>query len=231
VESAAKPSVLIVYYTHTQQSRRVADVMAEVFQERGCDVAQASIEFTDPRFIEKFSRFPFKHAVWDLLAVLPGQTLRTTGQIAIPEAASQGDYDLICVGSATWWFTTNMPLRSYLVSEAAKQVFDGKPFAVYVVCRRYWSVNLSEAKKLATKQGGRFVDALHFQYEGGQIRSLLSLLSYFGKGEMRERSLGIRIPPTNLKPDFADQARAFANKLADGLGPAAAASAGLGGRD
>ncbi len=48
---------------------------------------------------------------------------------------------------------------------------------------------------------------------------------------MRERSLGIRIPPTNLKPDFGDQARAFANKLADGLGPAAAASAGLGGRD
>ena len=43
----------------------------------------------------------------------------------------------------------------------------------------------------------------------------MSLLSYFGKGEMRERSLGIKIPPTNLKPDFGDQARAFANELAD----------------
>jgi len=40
-------------------------------------------------------------------------------------------------------------------------------------------------------------------------------LSYFGKGEMRERSLGIKIPPTNLKPDFADQATSFASKLAD----------------
>jgi hypothetical protein len=47
---------------------------------------------------------------------------------------------------------------------------------------------------------------------------------------MRERSLGIKIPPTNLKPDFGDQARAFANKLADGLGPAAR-TAGSGGRD
>jgi hypothetical protein len=34
---------------------------------------------------------------------------------------------------------------------------------------------------------------------------------------MRERSLGIKIPPTNLKPDFGDQAGAFANELADGL--------------
>jgi hypothetical protein len=36
---------------------------------------------------------------------------------------------------------------------------------------------------------------------------------------MRERSLGIKIPPTNLKPDFDDFAHAFANKLADRLGP------------
>jgi hypothetical protein len=90
-------------------------------------------------------------------------------------------------------------------------------FWAYVVCRRYWSINLKEVKKLGTAQGGKYVDGIRFTYEGGQIRSLLSLLSYFGKGEMRERSLGIKIPPTNLKPDFDDQAQAFANQLADSL--------------
>jgi hypothetical protein len=35
---------------------------------------------------------------------------------------------------------------------------------------------------------------------------------------MRERSLGIKIPPTNLKRDFREEAQAFAIKLADGLG-------------
>ena len=38
-----------------------------------------------------------------------------------------------------------------------------------------------------------------------------------GKGEMRERYLGVRIPPTNLKPDFVDEARRFANQLAHRL--------------
>jgi hypothetical protein len=42
---------------------------------------------------------------------------------------------------------------------------------------------------------------------------------------MRERSLGIKIPPTNLKPDFGAQAQAFANKLADSLEAAAETSA------
>ena len=56
---------------------------------------------------------------------------------------------------------------------------------------------------------------------------MLSLLSYFGKGEMRERSLGVEIPPTNLKPDFPGQAEAFANKLADSLDGARTAAGGM----
>ena len=66
------PRVLLVYYTHTQQARRVSDAMAEVLRERGCDVTQAAIEFTDPRYREKFAVFPFRHAVFDILPlVLP----------------------------------------------------------------------------------------------------------------------------------------------------------------
>jgi hypothetical protein len=72
-------------------------------------------------------------------------------------------------------------------------------------------------KKLGTERGGEYVDGIHFSFAGGQVRSLLSLLSYFGKGENRERYLGVKIPPTNLKPDYLEQAQAFATGLADGL--------------
>jgi menaquinone-dependent protoporphyrinogen IX oxidase len=212
-----QPRVLFVYYSHTKQAERVCDAMAEVLRGRGCDVSQASIEFTDPHYAKNFKVFPFKHAVFGILPLLVPQLRRKTGQIRIPDEAKAGDYDLVVLGSPTWFFMTNMPLRSYLKSDEARAVLAGKPFGIYVVCRRYWSLNLNEAKKLAIAQGGRYVDGIRFTYEGGQIRSLLSLLSYFGKGEMRERSLGIKIPPTNLKPDFGDQATAFANKLAETL--------------
>jgi hypothetical protein len=216
-----KPRVLLVYYSHTQQAERVCDAMADVFRARGCDVAKAGIEFTDPHYAKNFKEFPFRHAVFSILPLLWPQLRRKTGEIRIPDEAKAGDYDLICFGSPTWFFTTAMPLRSYLKSEEAGKVLAGKPFAAYVVCRRYWSVNLKEVRKLGTKRGGEYVDGIRFTYEGGQIRSLLSLLSYFGKGEMRERALGIKIPPTNLKPDFGDQAEEFANKLADSLAPSA----------
>jgi flavodoxin len=214
---ATKPRVLFVYYTHTQQALRVCEAMTEVLRERSCDVTQAGIEFTDPHYAKNFREFPFRHAVFGILPLLLPQLRRKTGEIRIPEAAQQGDYDLVCFGSPTWFFTTNMPLRSYMKSDEATKVLAGKPFAAFVVCRRYWSVNLKEVRKLGTAQGGTYLDGIRFTYEGGQIRSLLSLLSYFGKGEMRERSLGIKIPPTNLKLDFGEEARAFANKLADSL--------------
>ena len=213
-----KPRALFVYYTHTQQAGRVSDAMAETLRERGCDVTQASIEFTEPKYVERFSRFPFHHAVFDIVPLLLPQLRRKTGQIRIPDEARSADYDLVVVGSPTWFFMSAMPIRSYLKSYEARAALSGKPFSVYVVCRRYWHWNLNEASSLGKAQGGKYIDGVHFTYEGGQIRSLLSLLSYFGKGEMRERSLGIKIPPTNLKPDFGDQAAAFANRLADNLG-------------
>ena len=66
-------------------------------------------------------------------------------------------------------------------------------------------------------RGGEYLDGIHFTFAGGQVRSLLSLLSYFGKGENRERYLGVKIPPSLLEPDYVEQAQAFANQLADGL--------------
>jgi menaquinone-dependent protoporphyrinogen IX oxidase len=218
VDIGARPRVLFAYYSHTNQALRVADVMAETLRARGCEVTEAAVEFTEPKYLDRFSRFPFRHAVWDILPLAIPQLLRKTGRIEVPPELKSGDYDLVVLGSPTWFFMTNMPLRSYLKSDDAKAILADKPFAIYVVCRRYWSLNFKEAKKLATAQGGKFVDRTKFTYEGGQVRSLLALLSYFGKGEMRERSLGIEIPPTNLKPDFGNEASAFANTLADSLG-------------
>jgi menaquinone-dependent protoporphyrinogen IX oxidase len=211
---ATGPRVLFVYFTYTQQSLKIAEAMSEVLRERGCDVQLASIEFTDSRYAERFTRFPFRHLYRDLFGMIPAQLRGATGEIRIPEQASGGDYDLVVIGSPTWWIKTSVPIRSYLKSEAAGRILNGRRFAAYVVCRRYWGLNLRTVRKLGTAQGGHYVDGAHWSYAGGQVKSLLSLLSYLGKGENRERYLGVKIPVTNLQPDDLEGARAFAAGLA-----------------
>ncbi len=127
------------------------------------------------------------------LKVTEDMERRATGEIRIPPEAESGDYDLVCIGSPTWWLTTCMPIRSYLESDEAGRLLKGKSVAGFVVCRRYWKNNLETVMKL------------------------------LGTGEYRERYLGIKIPPTNLQPDGDDAARAFAGQLADRLGAASSA--------
>jgi hypothetical protein len=211
--------VLFVYYSYTEQARRVSKAMTDTLVAEGCEVTEAVIEFTDKRYLALFSQFPMRHAFLDVVRMLPAQLRRATGEIKIPEAAN-ARYDLVIVGSPTWWLTTCMPIRSFLKSAEAEKLFNNTPFASYVVCRRYWRNNQKTVKRLGTTDGGSYVDGLHFAYQGGQVKSLLSLVSYLGSGEYRERYHGLKIPPTNLAPGFEDVAATFARGLTAAIGNA-----------
>jgi menaquinone-dependent protoporphyrinogen IX oxidase len=209
--------VLLLYYSYTGQSLKVLEAAGQVFAERGCEVHKAPIEFTDPRYADRFSRFPMQRVWRDMLSVLPAQKRGVTGEIRTPDTVRDGDYDLICIGSPTWWQTVSMPMRSFLKSDEAQKLLSGKPFAVFVVCRQYWRENLDAVRELAEQRGGRYVDEIHFTYPGDALRSMLSLTSYLGSGEYREMFLGVRIPSTNVQPEQLEQTRTFAAALADRL--------------
>jgi hypothetical protein len=214
-----KPRVLVVYYTLTQQVGRVADAMSRAFEEQGCDVAKALIEFTDERWVPHLSQFPMHRPIRQLASILPAQLRHKTGEIRVPPEAQAGDYDLVVLASPTWWFQTSMPIRSYLASPAAKTVMEGKPFACASISRRYYSINLGQQKKLGEQNGGRWIDKTHFVVAGGQVKSMLSWLGYMKHGEPQEDVMGLKMPPPNLKPDFDEQARAFVRDLVDSMVP------------
>ena len=215
--SESRPSALFVYFSYTQQTKNVLDAMADVLRGRGIDVALAAIELTDPRYAARFQEFPMPKPYREVVGMVPAELRRKPAQIKIPEIVTERQYDLVCIGAPTWWLSTDVPIRSFLESDTAGKVLDGRPFAAAVCCRRYWKHNLNTVRRLGTERGGTFTDGIHFRYEGGQVRSLLSLCSYLGSGEYRQRYLGVKIPPTNLQQYHFDQAREFATGLAERL--------------
>jgi flavodoxin len=217
MDAATKPSVLFVYYTYTQQTLKIVETMAGVLRDRGAEVVMAGIEFTDSRYADRFNQFPMPHPYREVIGMIPPELFHSTGKIRIPDVVTEREYDLVCIGSPTWWLSTNVPIRSFLESETAARVFKGKRFAVAVICRRYWRHNLKTVRRLAMECGGVFADGIYFKYEGGQVRSLLSLCSYLGSGLYRQRYLGVKIPPTNLQEYHLEAAKKFANGLADQL--------------
>jgi hypothetical protein len=77
---------------------------------------------------------------------------------------------------------------------------------------------LATARKLGIRKGGKFFNGTHFIAAGGAIGSMLALMSYFGTGVIKDRYLGVRIPPANLQPSYAGESQAFAGQLADSMG-------------
>jgi menaquinone-dependent protoporphyrinogen IX oxidase len=212
-----RPSVLFVYFTYTGQTQKLVDIMAEVLETRGCSVTKAAIEFTDPRYEKRFHHFPMKRPFLEVVAMIPAELRRRPATIGIPNVVSEGAYDFVIVGAPTWWLSTDVPMRSFLESPAASKLLSGKPFTAAVTCRRYWKHNLKTVRRLGAKQGGTYTEGIHFRYQGGQVRSLFSLLSFLGTGEYREKYHGVKIPPTNLQEYHLDEARRFAGDVATRL--------------
>ncbi len=212
-----KPRVLILYYSFTQQTRRVADAMGEVFDELDWEVERCNIDFIDERYrIE----LPFRPVIRNLLSWLLPQVLGKTCAVHVPEDVLAADYDLICLGSPTWWLNPAMPVVSFLKSPAAGRVLAGKRFAVFAVCRKLWWNNMRRVKKLAGKQGGSFVDGAAFCFQGNQIQSALSFISYLHNETNLDRCCGVKIYEFGIPADGIARAQDFARELAGKTEPA-----------
>ena len=217
MNAETRPSVLFVYFSYTGQTFKLVETMTEVLESRSCDVTQAAIEFTDPRYESRFEHFPMKRPFLEVVAMIPAELRRKPATISIPETVSTGHFDFVVVGAPTWWLSTDVPMRSFLESAEAADLLRDMPFTAAVTCRRYWKHNIKTVRRLGTKLGGIYSDGIHFRYQGGQVRSLFSLLSYLGSGEYRERYHGVKIPPTNLQEYHLKEARTFAERVADSL--------------
>ena len=211
------PRVLFVYYTYTQQTLKMVEAMADVFRDRGCDVQQASIEFTDLTLRQAILAVPVPTSVPRPVRDDPRADSRGDGR-----DSHSGRGPRRQLRPRLHWFAhlvaqDQRPDSLLPEVRRRRRILDGKRFATFVVCRRYWGINLKAVRRLAKAKGGDYVDGAHWAFAGGQIKSLLSLLSYLGTGENRDSYLGVRIPPTNLQSDDLEGARTFASRLADRL--------------
>ena len=211
--SAERPKVLIVYYTYSLQTGLAAEAMGAELEKRGAEVTKARIELTDPRWEKRFRTVPMKFPLWHIVGMLPPQIRQLTGEIRIPPEAQRGGYDLVVVGSPTWWLRLSLPMRSYLKSAEAKSVFAGTPFSAYSTSRRYWRGTVRDIRAMGKANGGTYLDQTHFVAYGNQVTSMMSWLSYMSGIATFNKLL--RLPPANLEDDYEHQAQDYINGIAD----------------
>ena len=154
-------------------------------------------------------RFPLLRIV----GMLPAQIRQATGEIQVPPEARSGGYDLVVIGSPTWWFRVSIPIRSYLRSPAANAVLGGTAFAGFSTSRRYWKHNVGDIKRFGEQAGGRWIARRTSSRQATRSSRCWPGLAPCRASAYLDRILGL--PPTNLQDGFEAQARRFATVLAD----------------
>jgi hypothetical protein len=76
----SNPKILFVYFSFTNQTRKVVEAMSDVMRAKGCVVSHARIEFTDARYAGVFSKFPLRRAFLQLISMFPPQLRRAAGE-------------------------------------------------------------------------------------------------------------------------------------------------------
>jgi len=196
--NATQPKVLFVYFTYTKQTLKLVEAMSNVFHSRGCEVEHAAIDLTDARYTARFSR-------------VPNAAPLSRADRDDPRGAPSFDRgDQHSRRGASGRLRPRLHRLAHVVAvDVGADPFipgvrgGGSGARTALPSRQSWSAGatsghtLRTVKKLATGRGGKYIDSIHFAYQGGQLKSLLSLLSYLGSGKYRD--------PLSRCPDPSDQ--------------------------
>ena len=74
---------------------------------------------------------------------------------------------------------------------------------------------MANIKELGEQAGGTWAGGTHFVSDGNQAMSMASWLVFMRTNEPRRHYLGVPLPRPNLQADYAQQAKRYADELAD----------------
>jgi hypothetical protein len=203
-------SCLILYYSFTGQADRAAHIAADAARDAGWQAILCRMDMSDPA--ERLAR-PF--CVADSKKWTQGAQQGMTRALGFtPPDALDGAYDAVLLFTNTWGDNPAVPVRSFLESPDARRVLDGRPFGVFVICRRLWKKNLAMVRTLGEQAGGRFVDGEPFMHPGSGIGSLIQTVTYLFRSDAgRRRFLGVKLPPYGLSPAALARIPGFTRSL------------------
>lgn len=185
------PTALLVYYSFTGEAQRVVDQAADTLRVAGYQVSHARVDFAIPEH-----RLHRPLSLGRIKQLTGAAEAGTTEPIQIePSGVLDQRYDLVCLVSNTWQHHPCVPIRSVMRDPQLRTLLNDTPFAVFVVCRRSWEINLRIIREEAEACGGRFVGGDHFPHRGSNPGSLIRTISYLvTRGGPVARLLGIRLP-------------------------------------
>lgn len=116
------------------------------------------------------------------------------------------DYDLIILGYPIWFLSPPIPLTTFMKSEEAKKVMNGKPIITIIGSRNMWVTAQENIKAMISENGGKLVGNISLRDRHHNLPSVVTIIYWLTTGK-KDRMWGIFPLPGISDKDISESVR------------------------
>jgi len=187
-------NVLCIYYSQSGQLTQIVKNFAKPFEESSeYNVTYAAIEPVND------FKFPWKG--YNFFDAFPESVNKIPCEIK-PLTLENEDYDLIVFAYTVWYMMPAIPANSFLLSDQAKRIFNGKPVITLLGVRNMWVVAQEYVKSAIQDLGGKLIGNVVLRDRSENITGIITISYYLFSGK-KDRFLGFFPKPGVSEKDIA----------------------------
>lgn len=196
---------LIVYYTQTGQLKELVDAV--------CIPLADDFEFVFEE-LRPTPAFPFPWTGMSFYQAFPESVQEIPCQLEPISFDPDEKYDLVILAYQPWYLSPSIPFTSFLQSEAAKKVLEGKPVITLLGCRNMWIMAHERVKRRIKELGGDLVGNIVLVDHHHNLVSVVTIVRWMLKGLKHGGGLyGKLFPPAGLDPHEIRRASRFGEQI------------------
>lgn len=116
------------------------------------------------------------------------------------------DYDLIILGYPIWFLSPPIPITTFMKSEEAKKVMNGKPIITIIGSRNMWVTAQENIKAMISENGGKLVGNISLRDRHHNLPSVVTIIYWLTTGK-KDRMWGIFPLPGISDKDISESVR------------------------
>ena len=175
--------ILVIYYTQSGQLKEIADNFVAPFQKQGIPVDFYEIQMETP--------YPFPWTNESFFGAFPESFLELPQPIkAMPPDIETQEYDLVVLAYQVWYLSPSIPVTSFLKSEQARVLLEGKPVVTLSGTRNMWIKAQEKVRNMLVKKGACIVANIALTDRHYNHISVLTIVHWLFTGK-KDKYLGI----------------------------------------
>jgi len=166
--------VLVLWYSQTGQLTAVVKSVC-------MGINKKDVSFTFEQ-LQPENDYNFPWSAKEFFDVFP-ESVHQEGIKMKPVQVQQSDFDLVVLGYQPWFLNPSLPACTFLQSEDAKRLLNGKPVITVIACRNMWIAAQEKVKAYISAAGGRLVGNIVLFDRAHNLVSLVTIIGWLMKGK------------------------------------------------